>query len=433
MKSQVTIKELPKSEIELTITLPWEEVSRFIERAARDYSQNHPIKGFRPGHAPVSQVEAKMGSHELLHRAAEMAVKESYVKAVIDNRLDVIGPPQVELDHIHKNEDFTFKAVASVIPKIELPDLREIKVAKPEVKELEPSEKELADSLVRLQKMRAAIITVNRSAKEGDRVEIDFKLSFDKVPYEGGSSINHPVIIGEKQMLAEFEKQLVGMKANETKTFELTFPADYYDEKLRNRKGEMEVKMKLVQSLELPELSDEFAKNIGKFENVEALKKSMMEGLKAEKQRAAENKAFESLFEQIAAGSKAEIPSVLIEEEKHKMFHELEENVARIGLPMNEYLNRIKKSKEELVKEWDKDAEKRIMISLAIREIARKESLNTIDAKDVKNRTDQIMEELKNFPNHAGHADPAEIKRYAENLLIQERVIQWLKKEILKF
>lgn len=430
MQENPTIKKLPRSQVEFSATISWKDMQRFIEKTAAEYSQKHPIAGFRPGKAPVNVVEGKMGS-ALYHEAAESAIKSHYTRFVIENKLAVVGPPSISLDEIKKDTDIIFKATVAVFPEMELGEPKEIKLPKPAGTETAVLDKDVDEALEKLRRMRSKIITVNRPAQSGDRVEVDFTLFLGGVPFEGGSGKQYPVIIGEGKFLPDFEKQLIGMEREEKKRFELTFPADYHAKELQKKKGEFEVIMKLVQVMELPELNDEFAKNIGKFTGIAEVKESIRKGIAAEKKSALESKRLELFFDALIASSSVEIPEIMVQEELKKMYHELEHNVAGIGLPMDEYLRQIKKTKEELLEGWQKDAEKRISVALAIRELAKKQNIDKDITKEMAaKKTAEIRGEIK----HAGTGNtssPDEIESYARNLLINEKTIEWIKKEIL--
>lgn len=432
MQENPSIKKLPRSQIEFSVTVSWKDMERFIEKVAAEYSQKHPIAGFRPGKAPVSAVEGKIGS-ALYHEAAESAIKSHYTRFVIENKLAVVGPPSISLDGVKKDADLTFKATVAVFPEIKLCDPKEIKLQKPTGTETTVSDKEINEALEKLRRMRSKIITVNRPAQSGDRVEVDFTLFLRGVPFEGGSGKQYPVIIGEGKFLPEFEQQLIGMEREEKKRFELTFPADYHAKELQKKKGEFEVIMKLVQIMELPELNDEFAKNVGKFKDVTELKDSIRKGIAAEKKSTFENKRLEIFFDKLIAESPVEIPEVMVQEELNKMYHELEHNVAGIGLPMDEYLRQIKKTKDDLLEGWQKDAAKRISVALAIREIAKKQKIEKeIDKEMISRKTAEMRQELAGFRDGGSTSTSIEeMESYARNLLINEKAIDWIKKELL--
>jgi len=428
---KVSIKKLPHSKIEFEISIPSKELKTFLKKAAEEYSQENPLPGFRPGKASLEAVERKIGKKALEEKAQELAVKEKYLQILKNQKIEAIEYPKIVPKKNTKGTKIKFKVTVSVFPEIKLCNLRKLTIKKPQLEKIKVNPIEVDLAIDRIRKMRAKLITVNRKVEMGDRVEINFKLSMKGVPLEGGTSLNHPLIIGDNKFIPGFEDKLLGMKKDETKKFKLNFPKDYYDKKLRGKEGEFEVKIKLVQKQELPELNDDFVKSNGNFANVEEFKKNMQESIKNEKRERQLSLALNKLFEAIIKNSTAEIPNVLIDEEKGKMFAELEQNVAKMGLDMKTYLDQIKQTKEKILDGWNEDAEKRIKISLALKKIAAEQKLK-ISKKEITEGAKKIMEDLKKeAPAKAEELDLQDLKRYVKVLIINEKAVEWLKKEIL--
>jgi trigger factor len=428
---KVSIKKLPHSKIEFEISIPSKELKTFLKKAAEEYSQENPLPGFRPGKASLEAVERKIGKKALEEKAQELAVKEKYLQILKNQKIEAIEYPKIVPKKNTKGTKIKFKVTVSVFPEIKLCNLRKLTIKKPQLEKIKVNPIEVDLAIDRIRKMRAKLITVNRKVEMGDRVEINFKLSMKGVPLEGGTSLNHPLIIGDNKFIPGFEDKLLGMKKDETKKFKLNFPKDYYDKKLRGKEGEFEVKIKLVQKQELPELNDDFVKSNGNFANVEEFKKNMQESIKNEKRERQLSLALNKLFEAIIKNSTAEIPNVLIDEEKGKMFAELEQNVAKMGLDMKTYLDQIKQTKEKILDGWNEDAKKRIKISLALKKIATEQKLK-ISKKEITEGAKKIMEDLKKeAPAKAEELDLQDLKRYVKVLIINEKAVEWLKKEIL--
>ena len=276
------IKKLPKSLVEIQISVPAAEFEKFIDAAAEEFSKDLKIDGFRPGKAPQSVVEQKVGAEKVLAHGAEKAIKKTYVDAIVKNKIEVIGEPKITITKIAKGNDLEYKAVATVMPAVVLSnyrkDAKSVKKSEPEKVTDEQAQKELKS----LQKSRAKLVTVARETKKWDRVEIDFEVFVDGHLIEGGSAKSHPLNIGENYFIPGFEDNLVGMKEKDEKEFKLAFPKEYHQKSLAGKPAKFKVKMNLVQEKELPQLNDEFAKSMGNFENLEALKKSISEGIDME-------------------------------------------------------------------------------------------------------------------------------------------------------
>jgi len=246
---------------------------------------------------------------------------------------------------------------------VQLADYKGIKVKK---NELKVEKAEIDNSLEYLRKSRAKIITVNKSAEKGNRVEIDFEVRHGGVKIENGTSKNHPLILGEGKFLPGFEKELEGMLTGEEKNFSLKAPKDWLDKRVAEKNLDFKVKMNLVQERQVPELNDEFAKSLGSFESLGALKENVFGGLLEEKKIKEKQRIKIELIEKVAENSKIEIPKNLTMEELDKMINEFKFSITGFGLDFDKYLREIKKTIPDLKKEWKNQAEKRVRIALCL-------------------------------------------------------------------
>jgi len=419
------IKKLPKSLVEIQISVPAAEFEKFIDAAAEEFSKDLKIDGFRPGKAPQSVVEQKVGAEKVLAHGAEKAIKKTYVDAIVKNKIEVIGEPKITITKIAKGNDLEYKAVAAVMPAVVLSnyrkDAKSVKKSEPEKVTDEQAQKELKS----LQKSRAKLVTVARETKKWDRVEIDFEVFVDGHLIEGGSAKSHPLNIGENYFIPGFEDNLVGMKEKDEKEFKLAFPKEYHQKSLAGKPAKFKVKMNLVQEKELPQLNDEFAKSMGNFENLEALKKSISEGIDMEHKKKNEEKWRADAIEKIAAESQIDLPEILIEQELEKMMAELEQNIAGMGLALDTYLENIKKSKSELAKGWQEAAEKRVRSALVLKEITASEEIS-VPAGEIEEEMNRVMAYYKSMPDMEKNVDMERLYDYTKGVLTNEKVFKFL-------
>ncbi|MDP1619527.1 MAG: trigger factor, partial [bacterium] len=272
------IKKLPKSLIEFEVTIAWADWEKYLDQAAAEVSEELKFPGFRPGKAPRNLVEQKVGVGVLLNNAAEKAVQKSYASFVTQEKLDVIGSPKIEVEELAVEKDLTYKVAVAVMPAVAVKDgyKKEIKKINEEFakKPVEATEEEIKNELDQLANSRVKLVTVNRAVAKNDSAEIDFSVSVDGKVIEGGESKNHPLVIGRGVFIPGFEDNLIGMQAGEEKEFELAFPADYHKKDLAGKNATFKVKVNLVQERQTPAVDDDFAKSLGSFENLEALKKN---------------------------------------------------------------------------------------------------------------------------------------------------------------
>ncbi|KKU52762.1 MAG: Trigger factor, partial [Candidatus Moranbacteria bacterium GW2011_GWE2_47_10] len=351
------IKKLPKSEVEMKITVGWEEWKKYIDEAVAEISKEMKIPGFRSGKAPRDIVEKKVGSNMILEEAAQKAIQATYPQIL--EKVEAIGQPKAEILKIAEGNDFEYKIVTAVVPEAELKDWQDkIKKVNKEYrdKKAEVKDEDVEKELSQLAQSRVQLVAVEREAKDGDSVLIDFQVKRQGVPIEGGTSKNHPLVLGKGVFIPGFEENVIGMKAGEEKEFELKFPEEYHEKSLAGNPATFSVKLNAVQERKTPEVNDAFAKSLGKFETLEELKKNMGEGLLKEKAEQLKEKKRAEYIEKLVESTKAELPEVLVHEELHRMIGEFEMQLSGMGITFDKYLEQIKKSQDDVEKEWQPQA-----------------------------------------------------------------------------
>ncbi|MBI4836951.1 MAG: trigger factor [Candidatus Portnoybacteria bacterium] len=429
-------KNLPQSKIEITFELEPAEWQEFINEAVKELSVDLKVAGFRPGHLPKDLVEREVGMAKILARAADLAARKSYVRTVIDDKIEAVGAPKITILKVAEGNPFVFKAEVDVLPTVELPDYKKIaQSSKPKKKEeITVDEKEVGQSLNWLAKSRAKHITVQRGAEKNDRVEIDFEVKVDGEKIDGGESKNHPLILEEGKFIKGFEDNLIGMKEGEKKEFGLIFPADYREKNLANKPADFKVKMKLVQKQELPEINDQFAQRLGDFHCLSDLRQSVKEGLVHEKAEKEKHGWRERVLNEIADKARMELPNALIKQEKEAIIAELKANIEQFGLKWEKYLEELspsggsasggKKTGEELEKGLIGQAEKRVRAFLTLREIAKKEDIDVSEQEAEK----EMNNFLRRYPDAelASEIDIAQLKEYTYEVIRNEKVFKLL-------
>ncbi len=425
------MKKLPQSKIEFEITVPWQEWKRYLDVAASEAAQEIKIEGFRPGKAPRKIVEQKIGKEPIINNAAEKAVKKSSVKFVTEKKLEVIGAPQIELIKAKEENDLQYKVIVSVMPKIKIAEgyEKEIKKINKDFtnKPTEVDEKELELELEKLAASRVKLVTVNREAKNNDSVELDFKVLMGGVPIENGSSKKHSLILGKGVFIPGFEEKIIGMQAGDEKEFELTFPEKYHQKELAGKPATFQVKVNLVQERQIPEVNDEFAQSIGDFKNLAMLKKSIQEGMKKEMLAKNKEEKRAQYLEAIVKKTSGELPDILIKEEVKKMMSELEYQLQSTGMNLDQYLAQLKKKKEDLMKDWEPQAKKRVLSALVLEKIAEDQKIEA-SSKEVEIEMNKTMQYYKKVKDVEKNIDMKRLYNYSKVLLENERVFAYLEK-----
>ncbi|MFC1629935.1 trigger factor [Patescibacteria group bacterium] len=416
---KVKIEKLPKSEMELEIEVSSEELDKFVEKAYEHFGKELKIEGFRPGKVPKEIVEKKIPKEQILAEAGEIAVKEKYLEAIFEQKLEPISPPEVKVIKLALGNPFIFKAKFAILPKFELPDYKKIasKVLK---KTVEVKDEEVEKALGELQKSRAKLSQIARPSKKGDFVEIEFS----SLQIESGKKHKDGFLLGQGHLIPGFEEKLEGMSAGEEKSFSLKFPQKHFQQGLSDQEAQFTVKMESVKKMELPELNDEFIKSLGSFENLDALRKSIADGIKIEKENMEKQKTREEILKNIAKEVRLEIPNALIEAEKDHQLEEMKKYVAsQFKISFEEYTKRVKKSEKELRDSFR--VEEKIQNYLLLREISKKEKIE-VKEEEVKAEIDKLLRQYPDVKTAEKDVDLNKMKSYYEEALKNEKVLKLL-------
>ncbi|MFZ1720159.1 MAG: trigger factor [Candidatus Moraniibacteriota bacterium] len=424
----IVVKKLPKSMVEMTITLTWEDWSKHLSEAVGHISKEVRVEGFRKGKAPRRIIEQKVGTGMVLAEAAEHAIQHSYPLAVKEQGLDVIGHPDVKLGAVKEGEALTYTVVTAVMPEITLASWRD-DVKSENAKRAEKTEtvtaEEVTAELDRLAKMRSVSVAVDRVAENGDTLTIDFDVLVDGVPIEGGSAKDHAIVLGSGTFIPGFEEQLIGMKAGDEKKFDLPFPKEYHAKHLAGRPATFSVGVKKVSIEQKPELTDAFAVTVGNFKTIEELRKNIEEGIAEEKKMKAKESHRSALLDAIVAKTDIEFPAVLIEDEIRRMLAEFRSQVSMMGLDFADYLKHSKKTEDDLAKDWEPQAKKRLSASLILEKIAQDEGIEA-ESEAVEEEMNRALQYYRSTKDAEKKIDMEQLYRSAQGRLRNEAVFTML-------
>ncbi len=421
---EVTI--VPKketSQAEIKVSVPASEFKLYIEKAAKKLSTDHSIKGFRPGKAPVATVAEMFGADKLMHEAMDMALPYFFVQAALDNGIEAINRPAITVEELGMDVPFRFTAMVDVLPEVKLPDLKTLKAEKREVK---VDEELITKELNHLAKMRSTYLEVARPAQDGDTVTVDFTVKMNGEIMEGGTSQNHPITIGEGAFVPDFEKGLLGMVVGDTRTYPISFPEDFANLDLRGKKAEVEVKAHAVQQRMIPELNDDFAKKVGRFENLQNLKDELTKNLLEELKHKEEERHHGELAEKLSEGSTfGHIPDILVEKEIDSRMEELSQLLAYQGKSMDEYINQQKKSMAAVREEMKEAALKNVKVGLAMRAFAAEQEVLVTD-EEIEDKANQHLALYKTMPQAKANVNLEELKERVGSTLRNQKTLQKL-------
>jgi len=423
MKYQHEIKKLPKSEIEITVTIPFTELTPFIEKAAKKISQGVEIPGFRKGNAPLDLIKQKVGEMKVLEEGAALAVEKSYVEIINQEKLEPLGSPKVDFEKLAADNEFTYKATVALIPEVKVGDYKSIKVKE---NEIVIKDEEIEKTIEELRNQRATEVIENKAVAKGDKVEVDFDVFRDNVPIENGAQKKYPLIIGSDHFIPGFEDNLIGLKTNEEKEFELKFPEEYHNKNLAGKPAKFKVKIIAVYKRTLPELNQEFAKSLGQ-ESMEKLKEQIKHNLEHEQHHKEEERLEIEIIDQLIGKSEfGELPDTLVTAETNKMLQELESNLSMQGLKMDEYLKHLNKTQEQLKLEFAPQALKRVKSALVLRSLFFEEKME-VKPEEIEAEINKAKQMYQQNPDIIKNLDTPQYRDYLQNMLGNQKVIDLLK------
>lgn len=421
-------KKIDDLRLELTVDLNGDDLKKYINEVEKQLADNLILEGFRPGKAPHDLVRKHFGAEKISQEALSLAVQSSLADVLENEKFEILSYPTGADFKIQENNSakLIYHVVLTVFPEIKLGKYIGLDIKK---KLVSVSESEIQDFLHNLQELRTQRQDTHHPAQLGDRVEVDFLITLEDKEIEAGKSENHPLILGKDSFISGFEEQIIGMKENEKKRFSLKVPADYYQKNISGKEIDIDLTLKKVENLSVPKLDSDFAKSVGHFNSLEDLEKNIKQGLVLEKEAKEKERIRLDILNKIVAESHFIAPPVLVEKHLDALIQEFDNELHQKGMELGLYLAHIKKTQEDLRKDWGEKAESRVKMSLVARAIAKNENINISDneiagelAVLADNYTKKgMIEELKNI-------DPEAIKLKIQDLLLNEKVFEFLEK-----
>lgn len=370
--SLISANKVEKNTVEMKIQVGREQFEQAIEQAYRKNIGRITVPGFRKGKAPRRMVERYYGESVFYEDAVGILYPEAYKAAVEEAGIEPVDRADIEVDKIDA-DGFTFTARVTVKPEVKLGEYKGLIATR---KLYTVSDDEVEAELKRLQERNARIVTVtDRPAQLNDTAIIDFEGFVDGEAFAGGKGENHPLKLGSGQFIPGFEDQLVGKSVGETCDVTVTFPEEYHEKSLAGKPAVFKVTIKELKFSELPELDDEFAKDVSEFETLDALKADIREKIQQAKDKSAQNDVENQLIDAIIAGMEVEMPEVLIERQVDGILQEYEYRLSMQGLDFKSYLQYTGMDEDGFRKAFRDQGEKKAKIALALDKIIEMEKI----------------------------------------------------------
>ncbi len=420
---KIKVKNISDVKVRLTISLAKGELDAAEQVALTKLAKEVKISGFRKGKAPLEMVAAQVDPVALANETMENAISKATAEAFLEKGIQALNRPEVEITKFVPATELEFTAETEVLPKVELGDYKKLKAKKEAVK---VSQKEITDTITRIQANFAEKKEVKRAAKNGDEVIIDFLGKKDNVAFDGGKAEKFPLELGSNSFIPGFEEGLIGKKAGDEVALDLEFPKDYHAADLAGAKVVFEVKVHEVRENILPELNEEFLKKLGDFKTAEDFEKQIKEDLKAQKEHEATNKFKDELVKELAEISKVPVPSILLEDQKRSIELDMQQNLMYSGLTLEAYLERMGKTREEwLASDVQEAAEARVKAGLALAELSKVEKVEAT-FEEVDTRIAQLKEQYGNSKEALAQLESDDVRRDLANQLLTEKAVDRL-------
>lgn len=418
---KTSVKQLSDTKVQLTISLGEKELQDAEQVALTKLAKTVKVPGFRKGKVPVSVVAKNVDPNALAQQTLDDALSKAVSEAFVGENIQALDRPEVEVTKFVPGKELEFTAETEVLPKVTLGDYKKLGVKKTVGKVTVTDVNEIIE---RMRQGFAERKEVERAAKDGDEVVIDFTGKRDEVAFDGGSAKGYTLAIGSNQFIPGFEEAIVGHKAGEEFDVPLTFPKDYHAETLAGADVVFTVKINAVKEVVLPELTDELAAKAGPFTTVDELKADIKRELEASREREALDKLKDDLIAKLIDVSTVPAPEILINDQRRSIEQDMTQNLAYQGLTLDNYLGSKKLTYEEwLDTEVKTAAENRVKAGLVLAELSKVEKVTATDEE----LAEKIRQYQEQYGNRSGQDfTTPEVQRDIANRLLTDKTIDRL-------
>ena len=416
----VQVENLEKNTAKLTIEVPAEKFEEAVQHSYNKNKGKFNIPGFRKGKAPFNMIKKMYGVGVFYEDAVDEVIDASYPDAAKESGLEIVSRPAVSIEQIEEGKSFIYTAKVAVKPEVTLGQYKGVEVQKTKS---DVTEEDIETEIKRAREKNSRLITVeDRGVEDGDQVTIDFDGSVDGKRFEGGKAEDYPLTIGSHTFIDNFEEQLIGKKTGEECEVNVTFPAEYHVEELKDKPAVFKVKVKEIQRKELPEANDDFASEVSDFDTMEEYKKDLTEKLQAEKIEAAKTADEDKVVAKVIENATMEIPDQMVEEQVNGMVNDYARRLESQGISFKQYVEITGMTAEKIGEQMKPQAIKRIQTRLVLEAVVKAENIQADDAA-VEEQFDKMAEDFKmdkeQIKGMFGEEQMAQLK---EDLAVQKAI-----------
>jgi trigger factor len=398
MAVKTTTTELDRSRVRVEVEVEPDAVETAITTTAKELAREMKMPGFRKGKVPAEVVLRQLGREAVLDQALRRVLPAWYEEAVTDARVATVGDPKLDLAEMpQKGDPLAFAIEVGVRPKAKLGEYKGVEAGR---REPQATEEEIDTELDAQRDALASLENVEREARKGDFVVLDFVGKVDGEPFEGGDARGYLLELGSERLIPGFEDQLVGAKAGDTREVKVTFPDEYGADQLAGKEAVFECEVKEVKEKKLPELDDDFAADAGGFDSLAEMREEVASRIAEVKGQQMEGEFRENTVDAVAANAVIDIPAELIASKAAEMWNQAARGLARRGIPPDQYLQMTGRSEEQLVEEAKPDAEKALRREAVLAAVIEAEGIDVSD--------DELIDALRAAATAADGSEPSD-------------------------
>ena len=408
------VEKMEKNMAKLTIEVSAEDVEKAMQSAYQKAKGRISIPGFRKGKAPRKMIEQMYGKGIFLEDAVNALIPEHYSKALGECELEIVSQPKIDLVQTEPGKALIFTAEVAVKPEVTLGEYKGVEVPKSEI---EVTDEEVDAEVKKEQEKNSRTINVeDRAAQLNDIVTIDFEGSVDGVPFDGGQATEYPLTLGSNTFIPGFEDQLVGAKVGDDVDVKVTFPEEYQAKELAGKEAIFKCAVKKIEAKELPELDDDFAKDVSEFDTLAEYKEHVKTNLVEKKENEAKHEKEDAAVDKIIENAQMDIPEAMLETQCRQMLDDFSRRMQSQGLSMDQYFQFTGMTAEKMMEDMKPQALKRIQTRLVLEKVAEVENIQPTE--------EEVNEEISKM----AEAYKMEADKLKE--LLGERELEQMKKDM---
>lgn len=419
---KTTTKKLSDTRVEVKVTLDAADLKSAREQALTRLAANLQVQGFRKGKVPAQMVPKYVDENSINNEVLDIAVRSTMQDAFNAVKIMPIAIEHVNVDKFVPGESAEYHATAEVLPDIKLGNYKNLKAT---CKPTEPTAKDIQEIIDNIVNAYAEKVVVQRAAKTGDEVIIDFVGKKDGEAFKGGSAKDYPLTLGSGSFIPGFEDGIVGHASGDKFNLELTFPKNYGEKTLAGQKTVFEVLVKQVNEIQKPKEDDELAKKCGNFQTMAELREDVKKNLEAQNHHRAIEEYREALVAELVKGSKVSAPELLISDQLRFIKDDMRRNAAAYGMQLEEYIERSGQKYEDWEKEARKVAEERVKSSLVLQILARDQKIDASD-EEVSAKIAELCDLYQKSKEALENLKKPEVRQDIKNRLIIDKTIDFL-------